>query len=177
MKSLFYITLIVFIGLTTTSPAGLSATLTCPYAQAKLGDVHMVCHKRKAFAKEARASGILYRKSSGSRDVFDVPELFPLAAKMISLYNDEQQMVMAQYIFPANDAQNSYKKIRMQLDREYGLGRRVVGDERSREVECKWRCKDGVVIRFKRKKGAPAARLTYSRPHMARAVLNKKGYK
>lgn len=150
--------------------------LKCKYAKAKLGDEPMVCHDRSSFVQKAKASGIYYRKSLGPKDVFDVPELFPLVAKMVSLYNDDDAMVMAQFIFPANDGNNSYRKIRVDLDKSYGVGKRVIGFERSPVFEYKWQLRDGVVISFKRRKGSSNARLTYSRPHMAKAFLGKQGY-
>ncbi len=150
--------------------------IKCRYAQAKLGDEPMVCHDRTSFLEQANASGLYYRKSLGAKDVFDVPDLFPLVAKLVSLYNDDDVMVMAQFIFPANDADNSYRKIRLALDKKYGVGKRVVGFERSPVFEYKWHLRDGVVVSFKRRKGASNARLTYSRPHMARAFLSKQGY-
>lgn len=148
----------------------------CKYAKAKLGHALMVCHSRASFSKQAKDSGIYFRKALGPKDVFDVPELFPLVSKLVSLYNDDDVMVMAQFIFPANDASNSYRKIRVELDKEYGVGKRIVGFERSPMFEYKWRLKDGVVISFKRRKGSSNARLTYSRPHMAKAFLGKNGY-
>lgn len=160
------------------SPAGWTEIdpIKCKYAKAKLGNEPMVCHDRASFVKKAKASGIYFRKSLGPKDVFDVPELFPLVAKLVSLYNDDDVMVMAQYIFPANDVDNSYRKIRVELDKTYGVGKRVVGFERSPVFEYKWQLRDGVVISFKRRKGSSNARLTYSRPHMARAFLGKQGY-
>ena len=149
----------------------------CRYAKAKLGQLPMVCHDRVSFSEEAKASGIYFKKSVGPKDVFDVPEMFPLVAKLVSLYNEDSKMVMAQFIFPANDAGNSYRKIRVDLDKNYGVGRRVVGYERSPLFEYRWQLTDGVVITFKRRKGSSHARLTYSRPHMARAFLGKKGYR
>lgn len=148
----------------------------CKYAEAKLGDVPMICHDRASFSQLAQASGMVLQKSVGLKDIFDVPTLFPLVAKMISLYNEDRKMLMAQFIFPANDAENSYRKIRVILDRTYGVGRRLVGYERSPVFKYRWRLKDGVVITFNRRRGVSHARLTYSRPHMVRAFLGKKGY-
>jgi len=151
--------------------------IKCRYAQAKLGTEPMVCHDRASFVAKAKQSGLYFRKSLGAKDVFDAPDVFPLVAKLVSLYNDDDVMVMAQYIFPANDAENSYRKIRVALDKQYGVGKRVVGFERSPVFEYKWHLRDGVVVSFKRRKGSSNARLTYSRPHMARAFLSKQGYR
>lgn len=171
----WFVVTVVLLSFAVSSLAG--AINQCKYAKAKLGDVPMVCHDRASFSKQAKASGMYFRKAIGPKDVFDVPELFPLVAKLVSLYNDDEKMVMAQFIFPANDASNSYKKIRVELDQTYGVGRRVVGFERSPVFEYRWQLRDGVVITFKRRKGSSYARLTYSRPHMARAFLGKKGYR
>ena len=149
----------------------------CPRAKIFIGDVPFLCAHRDSFSKQVESIQLNFQKSMGYKQIYQSDSMFALPTTAVGLFNDEGQLIMLQFIFPANDANNSYKDIRLQLDRELGTHKRTVGYEQSPKFEYKWNGSDGVRVTFKRKKGSSRARLTYSIPHKAKAFLYKQGYR
>lgn len=149
----------------------------CPRAKIYLGNTPFLCAHRDTFSQEVHALGLHFKKTLGFKQIYKTDTLFSLPATAVALFNEKGELVMLQYIFPANDSKNSYKGIRQQLDKELGTHKRIVGYERSPQFEFRWRGRDGVNITFKRKKNSSHARLTYSIPHKAKAFLYQQGYR
>lgn len=148
-----------------------SPSTECPRAVARIGGIPMICADRDNFSKQAKQSGLQFSQSAQDKELYRSDALFPLPAKMIAVYNESKDLVIAQFIFPANDSKNSYKKIRLYIREQYGVAQRVAGYERSPQFEYKWKLKDGVAISFFKRAGQSQARLMYSVSHKARAYM------
>lgn len=155
----------------------INAAADCPRARIYLGDTPFLCAHRDTFSQEIHALGLHFKKTVGFKQIYKTETQFSLPATAVALFNDKGDLVMLQYIFPANDSGNSYKSIRLQLDQELGTHKRIVGYERSPLFEYRWSALDGVRVTFKRKKNSSHARLTYSIPHKAKAFLYQQGYR
>ena len=149
----------------------------CAHAKVYIGDIPFVCAQRDEFAQGVKSAHLNFKKTLGYKQIYETQRMFTLPATAVSLFNHDGELVMLQFIFPANNAANAYKNIRKQLDQTHGMHKRIVGYELSPKFEYRWSLKDGVKITFKRRKGSSRARLTYSLPQKAKAFLYQQGFR
>jgi len=146
----------------------------CDRASVFIGEQPFICTYRQVLSHALSKEGYEWQKSIGYKDVFRVEDIFPINATLVTLYNDQDELLMAQYIFEGNTSDNAYKQIRQQLDQDYGQYKRAKGYELSPSFEFVWYSKDGVRIRFYRKNSKSRARLTFNQPHRTKAFLNQR---
>lgn len=163
-----------FLVLSVFSVASVASSL-CDRANVYIGEQPFICTYRQVLSHALSKEGYEWQKSIGYKDVYRVEDVFPINATLVTLFNDQDELLMAQYIFEANTSDNAYKQIRMKLDHDYGQYKRAKGYELSPSFEFVWYSKDGVRIRFYRKNGNSRARLTFNQPHKTKAFLNQKG--
>lgn len=149
---------------------------SCSQAKVYIGDVPFICAQRDEFAQGVKSAHLNFKKTLGYKQIYETKRMFALPATAVSLFNRDSELVMLQFIFPANNPANGYKDIRKQMDQTYGAHTRVVGYELSPKFEYRWVLKDGVKITFKRRRGSIRARLTYSLPLKAKAFLYQQGF-
>ena len=150
---------------------------SCSRAKVYIGDVPFICAQRDEFSKGVKSAHLNFKKTLGYKQIYETQTMFALPATAVSLFNHDGELVMLQFIFPANNFANGYKNIRKQLDKEHGVHKRIVGYELSPKFEYRWTQKDGVKITFKRRRGSTRARLTYSLPQKAKAFLYQQGFR
>jgi len=143
----------------------------CDRATTFISEQPFICTSRQALSEGLLADGYEFQRTLGAKDVYFSPSRYALPATLVSLFNDDDELLMAQYIFPSNSSDNAYKKIRQGIDDEFGHFKRSRGSELEPRFEFIWYMKDGVRIRFQRKKGAREARLTFNLPHKTKAYL------
>lgn len=153
----------------------------CARAKTFISEVPFICSTRESLSEGLLADGYEFQRSLDHKDVYFAPQAYILPSTLVSLFNDKDELLMAQYIFPSNTSENAYKKIRMAVEEKYGPFKRNRGSELEQRFEFIWFVQDGVRIRFQRKKGSREARLTFNLPHKTKAFLrvqqaNQKGY-
>ena len=145
----------------------------CNRATTFISELPFICTSRQEFSDALLADGYEFQRSIGSKDVYFSSQTYELPATMVSLFNDKNELLMAQYIFSGNTSGNAYKVIRQKIDEIYGAHKRSRGKELDARFEYVWYMKDGVRIRFQRKKGSSEARLTFNLPHKTKAFLRR----
>lgn len=167
VRSVFWVFCFLFFS------SSLLAQTFCGRATTFISELPFICSSRQSWLEGLQASGYEFQRSLGQKDVFATEETYALPATLVSLFNQKNELLMAQYIFPANTSGNAYKKIRQQVDDQFGRYKRVRGSELESRFEFVWFMQDGVRIRFQRKKGQRQARLTFNLPHKTKAYLRQ----
>lgn len=153
--------------------SSLVAQTFCGRAKTFISELPFICTSRQSWSEGLLADGYEFQRTLGHKDVFYVAEKYPLPATLVSLFNSRDELLMAQYIFPANTSGNAYRRIREQIDDVYGSYKRSKGSELEKRFEFIWFMQDGVRIRFQRKSGQREARLTFNLPHKTKAYLRR----
>ena len=151
-------------------PSALSQSF-CGRAKTYISELPFICTSRQDLSEGLLADGYEFQRSIGAKDVYFAPQAYILPATLVSLFNEKNELLMAQYIFPVNTSDNAYKHIRQAIDEKFGAFKRNRGSELESRFEFVWFMQDGVRIRFQRKKGAREARLTFNLPHKTKAFL------